>query len=87
LIENKSEKTIKPIFTKKIIMLNHEIKKSKKKQKKNKKRGCQPTLTFQTPISNQSNVKRWNRGKNSIIQKDPKLKIAIKRIRIKIEIK
>jgi hypothetical protein len=66
-------------------MLNNEIKKSKKK--KNKKRGCQPTLTFQTPISNQSNVKRWNRGKNSIIQKDPKLKIAIKRIKIKIEIK
>jgi hypothetical protein len=64
-------------------MLNNEIKKVK--QKKNKKRGCQPTLTFQTLISNQSNVKRWNRGKNSIIQKDPKLKIAIKRIRIKIE--
>ena len=59
-------------------------------------------LTFQThdheapymeklwsPIPNQSNIEGWNwkNKKNSIIQKDPKPKLEIKRIRIKIDIK
>jgi hypothetical protein len=36
-------------------------------------------------ISNHLNIKGLNRKKNSIIQKNPKLKIAIKKLKLKLK--